>query len=102
MGKKDNSNTVVLNNEEIGKRLKELRKNGGLTQDKLAEKFGRNRVSIIRYEQGKDSISLDVLTDYKNEFHVLADYILYGSQLADEERNLISELDAVLAKYRCK
>lgn len=102
MSEDRNFKTVVLDNEEIGKRLKELRETAKLSQEKLAEKLCRNRVSILRYEKGKDTISLDVLNDYRNEFHVSADYILYGSQLADEERDLISEIDAILAKYRCK
>lgn len=102
MSEDRNSKTVVLNNKEIGKRLKELRETAKLSQEKLAEKLCRSRVSISHYENGKDSISLDVLTDYRNEFHVSADYILFGSQLADEERNLISEIAAVIEKYRCK
>ncbi len=103
MENKENSNTVVLNNIEIGKRLVKLRQNEGLTQYALAEEFGCNRVTLSNYERGKDTISLDALTFYRNKFHVSADYILYGLNLEEkDERNLINELELLLKKYRCK
>ena len=64
----------------LGNKLKELRKNFGLTQTELAEKTGLSRVNYTRYENGKIrpdyetiikladfyDISLDELFDRKN------------------------------------
>ena len=36
----------------IGKKLKELRKSAGLTQEQLASKLGLSRVNYTRYEVG--------------------------------------------------
>ena len=37
---------------EVGKKLKELRKSMGLTQDELAKKLAISRVNYTRYETG--------------------------------------------------
>lgn len=38
---------------DIGKRLRELRNNQGLTQEQVAEKTGLARTNIIKHEQNK-------------------------------------------------
>ena len=102
MEKKDNSNTGVLNNEKIGERLTYLRESKDLTQEQLAADFNCSRVTISHYETGKHTISMDALTFYRNKFQVSADFILFGPEITDKEKNLISELNAVLTKYSCK
>lgn len=52
---------------EIGNKLKELRNNAGLTQDKLAEALGISRVNYTRYETNSvrpDYETLIVIADY--------------------------------------
>ena len=58
----DNDNIV-----EIGKKLKELRKRMGLTQEKLAKTLSISRVNYTRYETDKvrpDYETLVVLADF--------------------------------------
>jgi len=47
--------------KEFGKRLLAARTKSGLTQDKLAEKAGLDRVTINRIENGKFKVGLDIL-----------------------------------------
>lgn len=44
----------------IGKRLRQLRENSGLTQPELAEKLGVNQSTITRYENGTKIPTLPV------------------------------------------
>lgn len=52
---------VSFDNITIGKKIKEIRKNRGLTQDILAEKVGIDAKHLSRIECGKNSLSLNLL-----------------------------------------
>ena len=86
----------------IGKRLKELRRNLGITQQKLGEMINVTKVSICCYELGTRTPSLDTLIDLSNIFNVDLDYLVgndiyvvtednedYGMKLAKEEIDFI-------------
>ena len=47
--------------QEIGKRLTDLRKKKGITQERLAEMTGFSQSNIWRIEAGKYSVGLDIL-----------------------------------------
>lgn len=50
-----------MDREEIGLRIKKLRKELGLTQDELAKSIGRTESSIRKYEKGLVDIPIGVL-----------------------------------------
>lgn len=52
---------VSFDNITIGKKIKEIRKNRGFTQDILAEKVGIDAKHLSRIECGKNSLSLNLL-----------------------------------------
>lgn len=60
----------------FGKRLAELRKRNGISQDILAEELGVRRNTISMYEQGKREPSLKVLSKVSDYFGVTVDYLL--------------------------
>ena len=60
---------------DIGKTLKELRKNCGLTQAELAEKLGISRVNYTRYETDKVKPDYDTLIKLADFFDVSLDEI---------------------------
>ena len=91
---------VQLNLEEIGKRLRRLREEKGITQSKLSEEFRCKRESISHYEKGKQLPNIDRLWDYMCFFHVSADYILSGKEPQNLEP-LIREIQSVCSKYEC-
>lgn len=88
----------------FGKRLREVRKNQGLTQKQLADKLGLTKTSISCYESGSRTPTLDTLIDLANELGVELSYFLgtenyyvasddsdYGINLAKDEIDLIKE-----------
>ena len=59
-----------------GKRLKELRKEVKLTQDKLAKKLNIANTIISEYERGHYPISTATLYSLSNLFSISSDYLL--------------------------
>ncbi len=61
---------------DFGSRLKELRKQSGLTQQQLADRIGVTKSVISFYELRERSPSPDVLAKLSYIFHVSTDYLL--------------------------
>lgn len=49
---------INITNEELGKKLKQLRKDNDLTQVKLAKMLNTNQSVISRYERGENAINI--------------------------------------------
>lgn len=89
----------------LGKRLKALRKERGLTQQELGDMINVTKVSICCYEKGTRTPTLDTLMDLTKVFNVDVNYFLgsdtyvvsdsdenYGIRMAKEEIEIIREL----------
>lgn len=61
---------------EVGKRLKEARKNAGYTQKQVAEKMGTVQTAYIKYELGKLELDYEKLVFLCKLFDVTSDYLL--------------------------
>lgn len=59
-----------------GERLKNLRKDKGLTQKELGDMLGLGKSAICCYEKGLRNPSLETIMDLVNIFAVSADYLL--------------------------
>jgi len=57
-------------------RLKELRKEKGISQLKLAMELSTNQNSISRYENGKHQADYKTLVAFADYFNVSIDYLL--------------------------
>lgn len=92
----------------IYKRIRELRKNLGLTQSEFAEKIGVDSKMISYYENGKSLPSVDALVKIAELFDVSIDYLLLENapkrslkQMGDVElMEQISELDKLTEEDR--
>lgn len=60
----------------IGKRIKELRKEKHLTQQKLADLINVTKVSICCYEKGTRTPNLETFIDIVNVLDTTPDYLL--------------------------
>lgn len=91
----------------FSKRLKEIRKQAGLTQQQLGDLIGVTKVSVCCYEKGTRTPTLETLVDLANVLNVEFTYLLgndgyavaeddveYGMNLAKDEMNLIKVLRA--------
>ncbi len=71
----------------IGKRITYIRKERGLSQEKLAELADISTQYISIIENDKKNMSVAVLTKIADALNVTTDFIIYGREAANE--NLI-------------
>lgn len=89
----------------FSKRLREVRRRSGLTQQQLGDLIGVTKVSVCCYEKGTRTPTLDTLLDLANVLNVEFTYLLgtdeyvvadddqeYGMNLAKDEIQLILTL----------
>lgn len=69
---------------ELGLRIKSLRTEKGLTQEKLAESLGISVEYVGKIERGKRTPSLDLVIAMSKFFHANTDYILLANRRTTE------------------
>lgn len=67
----------------IGKRIRSFRLSQNLTQAQLAESLDVSTNFISEVENGKKGMSQDTLYRLCREYHLSADYLLFGQQAFD-------------------
>ena len=81
---------------EFHEKLKELRKNRGLTQEELSEALFVSRTAISKWESGRGYPGIDSLKEIAKYFSVTIDELLSGEKLItiaeDENRHNIQRL----------
>ena len=85
--------------DNIGELIKSVRKQKGYTQKQLAEKAGVSNNSLIRYENGETSPSIQVLQQIANALDVYATAFVPASRLYDYEGNYTAALCERFAHY---
>ena len=63
-------------NQQIGERIKQLRQEKDLSQQKIADILGIDRSNYSKYELGKLEINNEMLVKLSKLFDVTTDYIL--------------------------
>lgn len=66
---------------EFSKKLQELRKQKGLTQEELAQKLYVSRTAISKWESGRGYPSIDSLKEIAKFFSVTVDQLLSGEEV---------------------
>ena len=64
--------------KECGKRIQQLRKERGLTQEQLAEKLNVSQNTIAKIESGLRRPSIDFLLEISEFFKVSTNYLVFG------------------------
>lgn len=62
----------------IGERIKMIRKESGLTQQKFAERIGAKQNTVAQYEIGRNAPIDPVITSICKEFDIQEDWLRYG------------------------
>ena len=68
---------------KVGKFLKELRNQKGLTQEQLAEKFNVSGRTVSRWENGNNMPDLDILIEISDYYEVDIREILNGERKSE-------------------
>lgn len=66
--------------KESGKRIKELRKKAGMTQEGLANRLNMSTVAISNMERGVNGVSLDMMGILAEALNSSMDYIAFGKK----------------------
>lgn len=65
----------VMRRNIVAKRLKEARKNAGMTQEQVATAINTNRLTFSGYESGRYEQSIEVLCRIADVYNVSLDYL---------------------------
>ena len=96
---------------KFAEKLKELRKNAGMTQQQLADRIWVTKASISYYELSERDPSPEILIKIAKVFHVTTDYLLGiedkqlyldVSDLDEDEIELLQHTIDILKKNRSR
>ena len=78
---------VAVEYTTFGKRLRQIRKERGMTQDEFAQMLGTSKQILSRYEREERSPRIEIVRKYAETLKVSADYLL-----GDEEAEAVSSM----------
>lgn len=70
--------------QEIGKRIEQLRKNEGYSQEELAVLIHIEKDMLVAFEDGRMRIFTDHISKISKVLGVTTDYLIYGNGKTDE------------------
>ena len=88
-----------MDQQKIGRFIKELRKEKGLTQEKTAEQFQVSRRTVSRWETGSNLPDLDVLIEMADYFEVDLRELLDGERTENRMNKELEETVLKVADY---
>lgn len=83
---------VNLHFTSFGERLRELRKEKGLSQDEFAKMLGTSKQILSRYELGQRSPKIEQVSKYAEKLKVSVDYLLGDSEAEAMYSEMCGEL----------
>jgi len=100
---RNGGNEMRFDQVAFGCRLKEIRKERGLTQEQLAAVVNMSTVHLGNIELGKRGISIDLLLELSDALNVSIDFLVRGrayesiqaGQLISNIRELLDEIEAL-------
>ena len=79
-----------------GKRIQQLRKACGMTQEELAIKLNISDRHLRRIERGEEAPSIDLFVEIKTIFNSTLDYLILGKTPSEQEELMKKQLCAKL------
>lgn len=77
-----------MNQEKIGKFIKEIRKNNNMTQSQFAEKYNVTYQAVSNWEHGKNLPDISLIKQISKDFNVSVDELLDGKQKNVKKNNI--------------
>lgn len=87
-----------MDQQKIGAFLKVLRKQKGLTQEQIAEKFNVSSRTVSRWENGNNMPDLDVLIEISDFYEVDLRELLDGERRSEKVNNENQEKEETVLK----
>lgn len=87
---------MYFDNKEVGLRIKQLRKQHGLTQEELAEKVNITENHLYKVEAGQSAGSMDLIVELAECFDVSLDYLVLGKE---QPRDVLKTKVLILLKF---
>ena len=81
----------------IGEKLRNLRKNAGMTQADLAKKIGMSPSAIGMYEQGRREPDSEILVKFSKIFNVSVDFLV-GIEKKKHSKKKLVKIDELAKK----
>lgn len=81
---------------ELANRIKELRKQRGMSQATLGERIGRSKSAIVSYETDRQAPPLEVLESIADVFNVSLDYLV-----GHKQKGFLDGLQVKQSKFLC-
>ena len=78
-----------MNQEKVGKFIKEIRKKNNLTQSEFAKKLGVTYQAVSKWENGKNIPDISLLKEISNMFDVDISELLDGESKKKKNNNII-------------
>ncbi|MCM1052680.1 MAG: helix-turn-helix domain-containing protein [Ruminococcus sp.] len=91
-----------MNPEKIGRFIKELREEKGLTQEGLGELIPIGREAISKWERGKTYPDYQTLLRLSEIFNVTTNELLYGEKENKENKSKVVNINGVIYQERNK
>ena len=79
---------------DIGKNIRQLREQAGMTQEAFAEKLFVTRQTVSNYENGRTRPDLEMLVTIAGVLHADVNHLLYGVPTPPDKKRLIWQLIA--------
>jgi transcriptional regulator with XRE-family HTH domain len=72
------SNKMKKNHRKIGERIREIRKEKGLTQIEFSKILGITQDKLSKYETGRVGVPIEIILKISDEFKISLDWLLKG------------------------
>lgn len=83
------------NAESLGERIRELRKNKGLSQYELAREIKVSQATVASWENNTRKPTIELIQQTANYFNVSSDYLL-GNESQDKEIDISKKINEAL------
>ena len=81
-----------MDQEKIGKFIKDIRKKNNLTQKELAEKLGVTYQAVSKWENGKNIPDISLIKQISKEFNIDISDILEGEIIKEKKNNYMLKI----------
>ena len=88
-----------MNQEKVGKFIKDIRIKNKLTQKEFADKFGVTYQAVSKWENGKNLPDINILKDICNEYSVSLDEVVIGTKKESDKKIYILKIALIIGIF---